>query len=172
MRNWNAFIQVVQVWNNRTLLKVAHVLPILNYAAFKYISTVFPWTGNTPHSQLSYGTWDQTQGLGHARYPSRLPIALIKHWSKPTWGREQRVYLFGLYFQVTIHYWEKSADAEEDSREHWDSLAYAHHTYTTQTHLPRDGATHNGLSLPSHFTWSRQSLTDIASDLSDLQLLN
>lgn len=118
------------------------------------------------------GTWDQTQGLGHARYPSRLPIALIKHWSKPTWGREQRVYLFGLYFQVTIHYWEKSADAEEDSREHWDSLAYAHHTYTTQTHLPRDGATHNGLSLPSHFTWSRQSLTDIASDLSDLQLLN
>lgn len=30
-------------------------------------------------------------------------------------------------------------------------LACAHLAYITQTHLPRDGATHSGLSLPSHF---------------------
>lgn len=103
--------------------------------------------------------------------PNQLPVAVIKLCQKLGGGSKGFIWLILPSHNPLLR--AVRADAEEEIMEQCYSLAYAHLAYITEAHLPRDGATHSGLSLPSHFAQSiSESLTDIVSDQSELQLLN
>lgn len=86
--------------------------------------------------------------------PNQLPVAVIKLCQK-LGGSKGFIWLIPPSHNPLLR--AVRADAEEEIMEQCYSLACAHLAYITQTHLPRDGATHSGLSLPSHFA---QSISD------------